>query len=205
MAESSETLETKRSKLDAKLTALRMSPAAAQLVREADRAVAEYRTQADALETELAEIDRELGVRERDRREAAARQKEERWLAQRNALLREEETRLQAIADAEAACRALVDAINRAFASTAQLAKIAQELSTTGNVPGALSTLELATRLGGRIAGVMSTIKSHRYRLGSIEWQGGSLYPPERSWRDDEEKQMSTQMIQPILEQRGRA
>ena len=101
--------------------------------------------------------------------------------------------------------RALVDAIERAFASTAKLAKIAQELSTTGNVPGALSHMELATRQGGRIAALMGTIKGHRYRLGSIEWQGDSLFPPDRGrWRADEEKLMAAGLVQPLLE-KGRA
>jgi chromosome segregation ATPase len=192
-------LETQRAALDAKLTKLRMSPVAADLVRKADAAVNSYRAEADALEAQIAEIDAQLGVRENDRRAAAAQQRETQWLAQRQALLDEEETRLVAIADAEAACRALVDAITRTLASHARLAKIAQALETGHKVPTALNVNDLVSRIAGRISSLMAQIPGHRSRLGALEWTGGSLFQADRSWRQDEERRMAAALIQPLL------
>ena len=193
--------ETRRAEIADKLKTLRAKTSApvAALVRQADAAVAAYRSEADALEGQLLELDAELGVREMDRRAVAAQEREASWLAQRQALLAEEETRLQAIADAEAAARGLLDAVNRTLASQARMAKIAQGLSTSRKVPSALSLTDLASRMGGRIAGLMVLVKGHRNRLGGIEWIGGALFSPDRNWRDDEEKTMAAQVIGPLL------
>ena len=70
-------LNEQRSAIEAKLDALRASPSpeVAQLLRQADLAVTSFREQATALEGQLAGIDAELGVRERDRRSAAEQQR----------------------------------------------------------------------------------------------------------------------------------
>jgi hypothetical protein len=194
------TLEGRRAGLEAKLERLRLAPEAADLVRKADEALAHYRDQIAALEGEMAKIDEELGVREMDRRAVAAKEREDKWHAQRQALIAEEEVRLKAVADAEAAARALVDALNRTFASNARLAKIAHDLSTTHKVPTALNANDLVMRMAGRLAGVMKTIRGHPHRLGQLEWPGGSLYPPDRCWRDDEERRIAVGVVQPHLE-----
>lgn len=198
-----DTLETRRAEIEDKLAALRMTPdpEVAELIRKADAAVNAFKSQTATLDAQLAEIDGQLSIRERDRRAAAERERQERWEAQRKQLIEQEDARLQAIADAEAATRTLVDAINRTLATNARMAKIAQELSTNGKVPMSLNANDLVSRIGGRIAGLMATVKGHRNRLGAIEWQGGSLYPPDRNWRQDEEKFMAAQLLQPLLEQ----
>ena len=100
---------------------------------------------------------------------------------------------------AEAATRALVDAIDRTLATNARMAKITQELSANGKVPMSLSAPDLVSRLSGRIAALMATIKGHRARLGALEWRGGSLYPPGRCWRDDEAAHMAAHLLEPLL------
>jgi hypothetical protein len=199
-----ETLETKRAAVERKLAALRATPVAAELVRQADAAVSKFRADANALEAEIAEIDSQLGVRERDSREKAAAAKEQRWLEQRAELLRVEELRLKAVADAEAATRALVDAINRALEHTGKLAELARALSANHRVPSALSVHDLAARFGGRIAGQMQGVKGFRARLGSISWTGGALFPAGHDWKSDEESRMANAVIGPLIE-RGRA
>ena len=194
-------LEERRAGLEAKLERLRMAPEAADLVRQADAAVATYREEIAALEGQMAEVDAAMGVRQKDLRAVAARERESQWNAQRQALVSEEEVRLQAVADAEKAARNLVDALNRTFAANARMAKIAHDLSTSRKVPMALSGTDLQSRMSGRLAAVMATVKGSRHRLGAIEWRGGSLYSADSSWRDDEEKRMAAAVIQPLLTQ----
>jgi hypothetical protein len=193
-------LEGKRAALDSKLQTLRMSPVAADLVRKADAAVSQYRAEASELEQQIAEIDAHLGVREQDRRTAAAKAREQQWRDQRQALVAEQDVLLAAVADAEAATRALVDALDRTFASNARMARIARDLSTTHKVPLGLSGTDLVSRMAGRLASVMKTVKGHPHRLGTaLEWRGASLYQPDTCWRDDEEKKLAAGVIQPLL------
>ena len=196
-------LDQKRDALARRLQVVQTPPAeVVDLVRKADAAVARMKEQTAAVEAELAEVDSIIDIRERDRREAAARQRREQRAAKEAALLGEHETRLQAVADAEAATRALVDAINRAIASNARMATLARELDPNGRGSGALNPLELVGRLANRMASVMGTIPGQRYRLGRIEWPGGAsgLYPPDRNWRDGEDKQVAA-LIDPLTKQ----
>jgi hypothetical protein len=207
MAETDTTLETKRAQIEGKLTALRPSPGVADLVRQADRAIAAHRAELDAHERDLAEIDQQAGIRERDRREAAAQQKQDRWLGMRQQLLKEEEQRLQAVEEAEQATRALVKAIDEIIASSARMSKLAQELSADRKAPSALNPMELVSRLGSRIAAVMMTIKGHHFRFGAITWPSAAsgLYPANGpAWKDDEEQRMARALIGPLL-QHGKA
>jgi hypothetical protein len=194
-------LETKREAITAKLESLRMSPDVAELVTQADQAVRSFKAETAELEEQIADLDRQIGATERSKRADAERGREERWFAQRQALLAEHEVLLQAIADSEAATRALVDAIDRTLASNARMAVLARELSTSGKVPMALSGTDLVSRLAGRIASVMATIRGHRNRFGALVWAGAgsTLYPVHVNWRQAEEKLVAA-AIQPIIE-----
>jgi hypothetical protein len=196
-------LDAKRAAVEAKLAALRMAPdpEIADALRKADQAVNAYKAEAASLEAELDRIDGELQVRARDAREAAAQQHRDRTEANRQALGEEEARRLQAVTDAEAATRALVDAINRAIASNVRLGQLARELTPNAKAPPALNANGLAERFSGRISSVMATIKGHPLRLGfnGVEWKGGSLYPPDGSWRDDEARRYAAD-LRPLIE-----
>jgi hypothetical protein len=192
-------LEAQKAALTEKLAALRMSDDVAHAVAVADQAVQAFKAEANAIEEQIAALDRETGVLARQKREAAADEQRELWLQRRAALVEESESYLSAVSDAEAATRALLDALDRTFASNARLAKLAQALSVTGKAPMSCNPMGLASRLGGRIAGLLSQVKGHRMRLGAIEWAGGTLYPPDRIWRDQEERQLAANLLEPIL------
>ncbi|HEY7084259.1 MAG TPA: hypothetical protein VH519_05530 [Hyphomicrobiaceae bacterium] len=203
MAET-ESLETKRSRAEAKLAALRMAPPAAELIRQADDAARKYKAEADALQAEVDQVDREMGVREMDRRAASARQKEEAWLADRAALLAEEDLRLADIDAMEAAWRTFVARANSVTARMAREAELARRLSTSGKVPSAVNIHEFRTRTSGRVACLGQTIDGCRARFGGIAWVGAALYKPNESWRAAEEARFARDLIEPLLE-RGRA
>ncbi|HXF55288.1 MAG TPA: hypothetical protein VNK52_14320 [Hyphomicrobiaceae bacterium] len=196
-------LEAKRAELASSLENLSPPSQLADLIRRADAAAAEYKAKAAALESEIARIDAQIGVRERDKRAAADQQRTAEWLEQRKALLEEVELALQAEADAEAASRALAEAITRRLASNARLSKIARALAVNGRMPTALNVMELASRLACRHAAIMATIPGHRDRLGSIAWPAGAsgLYPADRNWRAEEERRLMTHLVQPLLEE----
>jgi hypothetical protein len=198
------TLEERKAELSEKLAALRINDDVAELVRVADEAVAGFKAETTALEQQIEDLDRQIGARERHKRATAADEQRDLWLQRRAGLVEEVETYLTAIADANAAARALRDAVDRAFASNSRLAKLAQTLSVTGKAPTTCNPMDLASRLGGRIAGVMATVRGHRMRLGSVEWSGGSLYPADKDWRADEEKRTAANLLQPLLE-KGKA
>jgi hypothetical protein len=196
------TLETARAEVEAKLAKLKLSPEAARLVREADRAVAAHRAEADALERDLAEIDAQLGVREKDRREAAAREREAHWQAQRQALVEENDAVLKHVDEMERATRTFVAAFENLLAADARRTKIAQDLADNKKVPRALNQFDLVRRTSMRFASVMSTIRGHRFRLGALEWPSGAsgLYPADQSWRASEEQFVAAAVLQPLLE-----
>ena len=198
----SDLLEVKRKEIAERLAALKVAPEVAEIIRQADEAVGEFKAEAARLESQLDVIDAQVGVRETDRRAVAARERQNRLAALRCQLVDEEQARLQAVAEAEAATRGLVDALNRTLASNARMATLAQGLSANGKVPGALNPYDLVSRLSGRISGLMETVAGHRGRFGGLQWVGGSLYPPDRSWRDDEEKAMAAQLMQPLLKEK---
>ena len=193
-------LDQRREALARRLQTVQTPPdEVVDLVRKADAAVARMKEQTAAVEAELAEVDSLLNVRVRDQRAAAQRQKQEQRAAKEAALLAEHEARLTAVADAEAATRALVDAINRAIAANARMATLARELDPNGRGSGALNPMELVKRIACRMASVMSTIEGQRFRLGTIEWPAGAsgLYPADRNWRDDEDKRVAS-LIDPL-------
>jgi hypothetical protein len=163
--------------------------------------MAEHGAKLSELKARRDQIDTAFDVTARDQREAAAQRYRDRMEASRAALVEEEQARLQAIADAEAATRALVDAINRAIAGNVKMGQLARELTASGKAPPALNANDLVERFSGRISGLMATVRGHPVRLGfnGVEWKGGSLYPPDRSWRDDEEKRIAAG-IQPLIE-----
>jgi len=207
MSETNVDLDDKRVQLDQKLAALKLSPGAADLVRKADAAVTQYRAEADALERELAEVDQQLGVRENDKREAAARQREAQWLAMRQQLLEEEQRRLQAVEDVERATRALAKGVEDLIASNARLSVLARDLSADRKPSRACNPMDLINRMSSRIASVMMTVKGHKHQLGAIVWPSAAsgLYPADGpAWKDSEEQRMARELIGPLLE-KGKA
>jgi hypothetical protein len=194
-----ENLQPKRAELDAKLQAVRVAPNVDAALRQAEQAVASYKDEVSGYEQQLADLDAQTGALERGRREAAERQRQERLLEQRRALVAESDRYAQHIEDAEKATRALVAALNATFESNNRMAQLARALSPNDKVPGVLNGMELVSRMAGRIAGAMGQVKGHRNRLGSIEWIGGSLYPPDRSWVEDEARRIAAG-LQPLVE-----
>jgi DNA repair exonuclease SbcCD ATPase subunit len=197
-----ESLETKRAEVTAKLESLRIAPDVAALVTQADAAVAGFKSEVAELEEQISELDRAIGAKARSRRAEAERDRQDQRTAQRQQLVEEEEVRLQAVADAEAAARALAKAINDLLASNARLGALARALSANGKMPSVLGESELVSRTAGRIAGLMAVaIKGRPYQFGSIVWQGGSLYPENQVWRNAEEALIARHLLQPLLSQ----
>jgi hypothetical protein len=178
---------------------------APEIVRKADELMAEHGEKLSKLCAAQDALDAEFGVAEQERRAAAEQRLEEEWRARRKALLDEEDVRLGAIADAEAAARALADAIGRTLASNARMASLAQALSPNGKVPMALNGADLVMRMAARLAAVMSTVKDDKGRrgwLGPIEWKGvHSVHPVNQDWHADEEKRIAAG-LQPLIEGR---
>lgn len=196
-------LQQKRAALVDKLAALQTPPAeVTDLVRRADAAVAKIHAQAAELQEQIDQIDGQFGLRELDRRKAAAAAHETEIAAKRQALTAEHDAFLTAIADAETHARGLADAVTRAFRHNVALAVCARTLAPNGKVPMALNPLELANRLAGRLASVMSTIQGHRNRLGPIDWPSSAgLYAPGSQWSADEQKRLAAG-LQPLIERK---
>lgn len=197
-------LETQRAEMVDKLSRLKMSPEADRLVREADTALENYRREIAIIESAIAGLDMELGTRERDRRAAEAEQRRSQWFDQRQQLVDAEEQRLAEIEDAEAATRALADAISRIIGINKRMIVLARDLSSTKKVPSALNEMELVNRIARRIAAVMSTVPGRRHRFGHIEWHYTGQLEPEDSWRTAEESYIAREVLGPLL-QEGKA
>jgi hypothetical protein len=204
MAAEHQRLAEERAQIEAEIAALSQGlPAeAAEIVRRADAVMAAHGERIAELKARRDAIDARFDVTAQERRSAAERQYREQVEANRKALLDEEERRLQAIADAEAATRALADAVNRAIASNARIGALAQSLTPSGKAPMSCNPIELVSRLSGRIASVLMTIRGHPIRFGYIQWPNGpsGLFPADRNWRADESKRMAAG-LQPLLEQ----
>jgi DNA repair exonuclease SbcCD ATPase subunit len=194
-------LEAKRARINEKLEALRVAPEIGALVLEADQAVAAFKAEAVAFETQLAEIDSQIGARERGKRDAAAQQWQELRRAQRRELVETSEVRFSALEEAEAATLALIDALERVLSANARMAKLAQELGT-GKVPSGLSERDLVARLSGQLAARMQGLKGHKFRFGSIEWVGASLHGSQVSWREQDERRIAAD-LRPLLEEQN--
>jgi hypothetical protein len=204
--DAAETLETRKAALNAQLESMRLAPDVAELVTQADKAVASFKAEVGELEEQIVNLDREIGARERSRRADAERERQDRWTAQRQELLAEVEVFLDATRAAENSTRDLVRALDAIIASNGRIAALARGLSVDRKAPTAANPMELVGRMAGRIASVMSTVKGHRNRLGPLEWPGGlcGLYPPNVCWRDAEEKRLAAALLQPLLE-KGKA
>ena len=202
-----EILEARKATLSARLENMRLAPDVAELVTRADSAVQAFKDEVRDLEDQITNLDREIGARERSRRADAERHRQDRWTAQRQELLAEVDVFLDAVETAENSTRDLVRALDAIIASNGRLGGLARELSIDRKAPTAANPFELVGRMAGRIAGVMSTVKSHRNRLGPLEWPGGlcGLYPANGpSWRESEEKRLAAALLQPLLE-KGKA
>lgn len=190
-----QTIETRRSEAEAKLTKLRAQRGKAVLAgKTVDGA------EIDALENELASLHEAVGERAKQKRAEAQLEYTKRIAEKRHKLAAQEKKRLEAVADAEVATRTLVESIGRVLRISDDMGKLAHDISG-GPVPTPLQHTDVATRLGGRLAGVMSTLPGHQYRLGSVEWRGGSFYPLNQNWREAEEK-LLTGHLSPLLKEK---
>lgn len=104
-----------------------------------------------------------------------------------------ETKRLQAWQDAEVAARRLVQCLSSVISVSQEEASVLRELMGSA-VPARIQRAEVSSRIGGRIASVMATIPGHRARMGAIEWRGGSSYPPDQNWREQEEKALGSEI-----------
>jgi chromosome segregation ATPase len=194
-----ETLEARKAALTEQLEAMHLAPDVVELVARADAAFQARKAKFADIEEQIANLDREIGARERTRRADAERERQDRWQAQRAELVAEADVFLGAIAAAESATRDLVRALDVIIASNGRIAALARELSVDRKAPTAANPMELVSRMAGRIASVMSTVKGHRNRLGPLDWPGGlvGLFPSNVSWR--EAKRLEAALVQPIL------
>jgi hypothetical protein len=200
-----ETLEARKAALAEQLEDLRLAPDVAELVVQADKAVGAFKVKVIAdIEDQISSIDAAIGARERAKRADAERDLQDRRQAQRQELLAEVDAFLGIIQAAENATRDLVRALDAIIAGNGRIA--ARDLSTDRKAPTAANPFELVSRMAGRIASVLSTVRGHKNRLGPLAWPSGlcGLYPPNVCWRDSEEKRLAAALLQPLLE-KGKA
>ena len=189
-----QTLEVRRSTAEAKLGKLRSQRGKAVLAgKTVDGA------EIDALENELTSLNEAVGERAKAKRAEAQLEYTKRLAEKRHKLAAKEKKRLEAIADAEVATRTLVEAIGRVLRVSEDMGKLAHDISG-GPVPTPLQHTDVATRFGGRLASIMGTLPGHQYRLGSVEWRGGSFYTLNQNWREAEEK-LLTGHLSPLLKE----
>ena len=194
-------LEQQRADLAGKLAALKISPDVAELVRTADAAVANIKSEASSLEAQIAAIDSQIGLRELDRRAQAEAAHQAKVADQRAKLVDTANAYLAAIGAAESAARTLAASIQSALEGNARLAGIARDLSPAGKPPGALNAMELEKQLALRIASALSTISGRPHRLGDLQWPSAarSFFPPGQSWVESEGNRLSTHVLQPLM------
>lgn len=149
----------------------------------------DHRAVTDA-EGELAAID--AAETERTRRERAAA--DQQWRTRRDRLrgelARQEELRLAAIADANAAARTLAAALGRVLAISDGVARLAHQIAGKA-APMPLGAPAVRSRLGGRLAAILASVPGCRARLGSCSWSHFSLYGDADEWLDAEHKIMA--------------
>lgn len=103
-------------------------------------------------------------------------------------LVEKEAQRLSAISQAEKGARALV-------AGLADVLKIADEMRGLAGrlgkpVPAKLDGPALASRLSQRLVAILSTLPSHRYRFGAVEWRS-CWRKAEDDWATHERAELS--------------
>ena len=189
----SQTLETRRSEAEAKLTELRVRRGAATLDNKSfdPAGIA-------ALENEIEALDEAGGEQARRSREEAERAYAKHLAGLRKSLKVMESRRLGAIQDANMAARTLAESIGQVLDTTRKMAKLAHEISG-GPVPVQLRVPDIVTRLCGRLSAVMGTVSGYRNRFGSIEWKNASLYRSSDNWRDCEAKILEGH-LRPLIE-----
>lgn len=195
--------------LAAQIAALKSAPDANidALVRKASESVAAHQQGLAALDEKLKEIDAIIGLTVRDERAAAGEQHLQQVHTARTALLEAEQERLTAIADAEGATRALVDALKRAIAANAIIVRRARDLAPEGSrwsAPEAISQSGLISRLSIRVAAIIASIgKGPQYAFGCLSWSanviGNERYRAGTDWRAVEEALVQRQVIAPLL------
>lgn len=129
------------------------------------------------------------GALSKREREDEARQAEEIGDRLRAELLQLEERRLEAVAQAEAGLRAFVESINAVSSISTDMVDVCSRLRT--KAPSQLSAPATASRMGQTVVAVLSTIKGHPRRYGSLEWIG-SVHKPDADWASVERKALAS-------------
>ena len=188
-----QTLQTRRTEAETKLSELRSARGAATLDnKEFDPA------EIASLESEIASLDAAEG--EATKRERAATQagRRKRLSELRKELAALEATRLGEIQDMNSAARTLAENIGKNFDTTRQMSEVAHAISSeTAPIP--LQAPATALRLSARLSAVMGAVPGYRHRLGHIEWLGSSLYRAADDWRALEASLMERH-LKPLIE-----
>lgn len=195
-------LREERARLDTVLSlrqADSQSAETAELIKRTDTAIAAHDARIAELRAQRDEIDAAYDVRRR--REAA--QQADAWRKERHAIADELEAEFAAyLDDAEAAQAALKELAKRVSSlrqRQANMRRLSGRIHVDGGKHYGLNPADLNSRLGGGISAEMRLVKDHVGmigNLGGINWIGGSLYPPEKSWREREEKMLAPDIQQ---------
>lgn len=164
----------------------------ARVESEIIQTAADHQERMAALRDKRAEIDEAVLAQTRETAMAAEGQRGKHLVELIRGIADEEKTRLAAVERFEARLRAAVDDLNQAFAAAERLhgkAKAIADATNTRLTMLHLGAVDFAQRMGGRMAGVMATVKGHKFRLGAVIWEGGSMYPSSKTdWRSAEER-----------------
>ena len=202
-------LNTQRQAIEEKLGALRANPTPEikALLREADKAVADFRQLTQTLEASLSEIDAQLGQRERDRRSAAEEQRRQELAASREQLVVAVEAELDSIGRAQGHLRAFVSALNETFSKHGEVLAVAVKISNGARLPSGFSQSEFVSRITGGLAATLAEIKvpgaypGVSQRVGSIVLPTHSLYRASEVWRAREESKLMPSVQQLVSDQ----
>jgi chromosome segregation ATPase len=197
-------LEAERARLEEELASLNagLPDGAADVVARAEEILRVHSEKLAALRRARDEIDQTFGVKRREKAEAEARARQEQYGVLVGELRAAEDARCEAVATIEEHTRALRDAIKEGFAKADEVRSITKQLAVLGGVERPrflkLAQNEFASRIGGRIAGVM-TGGGPSTRLGGIEWGLSSLYPSSQTdWAEKEREHFQSDLADAI-------
>jgi hypothetical protein len=190
-------LMARRAELEEQRTHLPADPEDDALVMELRERAARKRQEADAIDSQIAEIDATIGAQERHRRQQTEQTRQTQLAAAKQALAEAWSERQQAMADFEAGTR-------QAAASLVRVTELDKKVLALGAKLGgkfsALSEMEGPRRYSGRFAAVMSAA-AHRFRIrfGCIDWPNSSLFSATKPWVEDEER-LSQNVLKQLME-----
>jgi hypothetical protein len=174
-------IDTRRADLERELVEARLQRGAAVL----DGAAVDAARIAQ-LEADIEALTDAENARVRRARAEAEAVRQARLAQLRGELAAMEADRLQALGAAEHAARELAAQLGAVLKVTERMARTCHLISGE-NTPIPLSSFNAASRLGGRLSAIMSTIPGYRARLGSVEWRV-AIYGAEDDWAAAEAK-----------------